>query len=87
MYHAFNEITPVPNMLVTREEINVVSWRTLIVVARRSCLYTGWNVINTLTPIVAATVTGMEYHSWNVVGKRGGQRTYCQDEHRSRRRQ
>ena len=60
-YHAFNDIIPVPKILVTSDAIKVISWKTSIVWARPSwSLFTGWLFMNTLTPMVAATPTSKE---------------------------
>src|SRR6266702_4504857 len=78
-YHAFNDITPVPKILVTSEEINVISWKTSMVSARRPLsLFTGSMPMNTLTPMVAVTPTasGKGARSSDSDGKRGGRRTH-----------
>jgi len=76
-YHAFNEITPVPKILVINEEINVISWKTSMVSARRALsLFTGSTIMNILTPMVTATPTGKGARSWDLDSKRGGRRTH-----------
>src|SRR6266702_1996789 len=65
-YHAFNDIIPVPKILVISEEINVISWKTSMVLARRPLsLFTGSMFMNTLTPMVATTPTGKGACSWD----------------------
>ena len=69
-YQAFKDIIPVPIILVTSEEINVISWKTSMVSARSLALFTGSTFMNTLTPMVAATPTSKGARSWDSDGKK-----------------